>query len=536
MAWKTEKLGKLLTESKIPSEAPCTTKRIRVRLNVAGVEKRPESNDKKGATAYYVRRAGQFIYGKQNFHKGAFGIIPPELDGFESSADIPSFDVRKDCLPEWIFYFFKKGNRYLNLTKLARGVGSKRVHPKQLKNIEILLPPVDVQQMIIDEAHQKETTFKDLTTEIEKQKKLLAKYRQAILQEAIEGKLTEDWREQKTLPAPQPGNFFVYVLKCSDGSHYIGHTDNLPRRWEEHKAGIGSDWTKKHPPQYVAYWEEFTNRKEAADKEKWLKTGFGRKWIKREEKAGRLRQAGAIEPAAELLKRIDAEKASREGAKTRRKQKPLPPIKPEEIPFDIPESWHWCRLGEYALFERGRFSVRPRNDPSCFGGDYPFIQIGSLDSSGSIVSNYATTLNEKGLAASKMFPKGTIMIAIVGGTIGNLGVLGIDMCFPDSMVGVKPSASTCQDYILTLLRYNQPMIQALAYQMAGQPNIKLPTLSELPCALPPLAEQQEIVRRVESKFALCDQLEAQINASAHTAETLSAAILQELFDQNGGED
>jgi type I restriction enzyme S subunit len=47
------------------------------------------------------------------------------------------------------------------------------------------------------------------------------------------------------------------------------------------------------------------------------------------------------EPASELLKRIKPEKA-----KSGKKEKPLPPIKPEEIPFEIPEIWVWCRLGE----------------------------------------------------------------------------------------------------------------------------------------------------------------------------------------------
>ena len=61
-----------------------------------------------------------------------------------------------------------------------------------------------------------------------------------------------------------------------------------------------------------------------------------------------------------------------------------------------------------------------------------------------------------------MFEAGTIAIAIVGGTIGNLGVLGRDMCFPDSVVGVRPSQLTCQDFILLMLLRNskQPEIQS----------------------------------------------------------------------------
>ena len=105
---------------------------------------------------------------------------------------------------------------------------------------------------------------------------------------------------------------------------------------------------------------------------------------------------------------------------------------------------------------------------------YPFIQIGSLDIHGSVIASFSQTLNKAGLEVSKMFEAGTIAIAIVGGTIGNLGVLGRDMCFPDSVVGVRPSQLTCQDFILLMLRSKQPEIQSVAYQRAGQPNISLP--------------------------------------------------------------
>ena len=96
------------------------------------------------------------------------------------------------------------------------------------------------------------------------------------------------------LPAPRPGRFVVYVLKCEDGSLYIGQTDNLPRRLEEHRRKKVS-WTASRLPVEPIHWETFNSREEAVEREKKLKTGFGRKWIKREFTAGRLaasRQAG----------------------------------------------------------------------------------------------------------------------------------------------------------------------------------------------------------------------------------------------------
>jgi len=200
--WKKVKLGTLLTESKVLSEKPNTDRRIRVKLNVLGVEKRPIIKDKKGATKYYLRKAGQFVYGKQNLHKGAFGIIPDDLDGFESSLDIPAFDVDESCYPEWIFYFFKKGNFYLKLDNIAKGVGSKRIHPKQISELDIFLPSKEEQRKVLDEIEKAEINNKELVKEIDSQEENLAKLRQSILQDAIKGELTKAWREQN--PSLEP--------------------------------------------------------------------------------------------------------------------------------------------------------------------------------------------------------------------------------------------------------------------------------------------------------------------------------------------
>lgn len=99
-------------------------------------------------------------------------------------------------------------------------------------------------------------------------------------------------QERGGLPAPRPGTWFVYAIECSNGSRYIGQTSDLPRRFEEHKAGTGASWTRRHPPVRVIHWEEYASEHEAVEREKYLKTGFGRKWLKREFAAGRTRQAG----------------------------------------------------------------------------------------------------------------------------------------------------------------------------------------------------------------------------------------------------
>jgi type I restriction enzyme S subunit len=229
--------------------------------------------------------------------------------------------------------------------------------------------------------------------------------------------------------------------------------------------------------------------------------------------------------ASDLLEKILSERTQL------KKNSAAKPIKEEEIPFKLPDNWIWCRLGDVVTVERGRFSVRPRNDPSYFGGPYLFIQIGSLDEAGSVVHDAPQTLNEKGFKVSKEFPKGTIAIAIVGGTIGNLGVLGRTMCFTDSIVGIRPATTHNQDYILNFLRYIQPEVKRAAYQMAGQPNIKIPTLTELLMPLPPLSQQLRTVKKLDEMMQLCDELEKSIEQSKQQNELLLQQVLREALQE-----
>jgi superfamily II DNA or RNA helicase/predicted GIY-YIG superfamily endonuclease len=107
------------------------------------------------------------------------------------------------------------------------------------------------------------------------------------------------------LPAPRPGLFFVYAIECEDGSHYIGQTDDLRKRWEDHVSGRAAEWTKRNKPLKIAHFEEFGSREEAVKRESDLKTGFGRKWLKELVASGRARQAGGSWVAKKIFtKRI----------------------------------------------------------------------------------------------------------------------------------------------------------------------------------------------------------------------------------------
>lgn len=203
--WKKVKIGDFLTESKIIAIESNAAHRITVRLNCKGVEQRSLKAEKEGATKYYTRKSGQFIYGKQNIHKGAFGIIPQELDGFTSSADLPAFDVDlSKCIPEWICICLQKDEYYKTLQKNVKGVGSQRLAVNVFLDSEIPLPPVEKQVEIIKKIKLQLQKTEQLSVEIESQKNYIKQLRQNILQEAIEGKLTAEWRKQNPVQKGNP--------------------------------------------------------------------------------------------------------------------------------------------------------------------------------------------------------------------------------------------------------------------------------------------------------------------------------------------
>ncbi len=149
--WRKVAIGSFLTESRIPDTVNDPNKRLTVRLHLKGVEAREvrgtESSD---ATAYFIRKAGQLVYGKQNIFRGAVGIIPPELDGYASTQDIPAFDIDDTVDPDWLLFLFSYPGFYKQLEIYASGSGSKRLHPKDLFKIHVSVPPLEEQKWLAD--------------------------------------------------------------------------------------------------------------------------------------------------------------------------------------------------------------------------------------------------------------------------------------------------------------------------------------------------------------------------------------------------
>jgi len=108
-------------------------------------------------------------------------------------------------------------------------------------------------------------------------------------------------------------------------------------------------------------------------------------------------------------------------------------------------------------------------------------------------------------------------------------VLAYDMCVTDSIVGLETGDELGNRYVELFLRHKKDDIRQTSYSSGGQPNINLATLNPYPLALPPLPEQQEIVRRVESLFLLANQIEARLAAAQRQVDALTPSLLARAF-------
>jgi type I restriction enzyme S subunit len=176
-----------------------------------------------------------------------------------------------------------------------------------------------------------------------------------------------------------------------------------------------------------------------------------------------------------------------------------------------PADWKLCRLDQIARVERGKFTHRPRNDPAFYGGPTPFVQTSDVVNSGDYLRQHSQTLNARGLAVSRVFPKGTILF-VIAGTVGEPTIASYDVAFPDSVVGITPRDGVNSFFLLRLLQFGHRRVVRTATESA-QANISLELLRPLPFALPEPDEQAEIGRilraveeRVEHEIESLDRL------------------------------
>ncbi len=340
----------------------------------------------------------------------------------------------KELNPKFLFQFLNFSKEEL-FVPLMRGAANVSLSIKNIAAVEIPLPPIEIQNRIIDQIFEIENKLAPLQTHLAHQSSLLKNLRAAILQEAVQGKLTP------TLPAD-------------------GH-------------------------------------------------------------------------AKDLLAAIRAEKKAKNI-----KEKPLPPVREEEMPFVLPEGWVWCRLGEVALHSEAGKSLKAE-ETAAKKNEWGVVKTSAV-TSGIFVSNENKRFsNPKNDFQNILICKGDIIFCRASGSKELAGVSCLvekesenKLILSDKTVRYILSDMILKKYVQL---FNSTIIAKAYYQTlntgksTSMNNITRDQFDNLGIPLPPLATQHRIVKKVEHLLAQATELETANAAQQKQAAGLLSAALREAF-------
>lgn len=246
------------------------------------------------------------------------------------------------------------------------------------------------------------------------------------------------------------------------------------------------------------------------------------------------------EPASELLKRIQAEKAKLVVEGKIRSDKPFMPIGNNEKPFELPPRWCYCRLGEICI-DVTSGSTPPQSEFISTPG-IPYLKVYNIrdqkidfDYKPQYVSEQCSS--EK-LRRSKLYP-GDVVMNIVGPPLGKIAI--IPNSFSEwncnqAIAFFRPVDKELNKYIYTYLCAGIFLKKMELVGTAGQDNISITKSQNIVFPMPPAAEQHRIVGKIDELMALCDQLEAQHNNAADAHEKLVTHLLGTLTQSQDAAD
>ena len=211
--------------------------------------------------------------------------------------------------------------------------------------------------------------------------------------------------------------------------------------------------------------------------------------------------------AEELYRQIQEEKQRLIKEVKIKKEKPLPEITEDEVPFDIPESWMWVRFGEIVNFHLGK--TPPRGEPEWWDNDIPWVSIADMPENG-FVKETKEGVSKKALSqifSSNVSKAGTLLMSFKL-TVGRVSILSIDAVHNEAIISIFPFVSyenITRDflfYILPFVANNGESKNAIKGKTLNKKSI-----NNLIVALPPLAEQKRIVAKIEELLPYIDRYE-----------------------------
>lgn len=366
---------------------------------------------------------GWFAYNPMRVNVGSIGYAYKEDQVGIVSPDYVVFSCSDKILPEYLLYILKSDEGIEAINKNASGAVRKRLYFSDLARIEIVLPSIESQRNRLV-VFNKIKEFRKQISVYNTKDSLLSKLKQSILEEAIQGKLTEEWRKQNP----------------------------------------------------------------------------------------------NVKPASELLKIIQADKSQLIKEKKITKEKVPVAIEENEVPFELPSGWTWCKFKDLVYYRKGK---KPSSLSPIKKEDYiiPYIDIAAFERG--IISNY--TNDDKAVFCNE----NNILLVWDGSRMGLIG-RGVKGALGSTLV--KIDIIKCHyEFVFNLLSTKFNFFNSNPKQ-AGLPHMNGQLLDELIVGLPPIEEQKAIVEKTKQLLERCKDLQNEIATMQQQSELLLRALFNEAFE------
>ncbi|HRS58863.1 MAG TPA: restriction endonuclease subunit S [Bacteroidia bacterium] len=451
MSWKKVKLGDVLIKKNLKfKDVPNLKDPIVLGVtNTDGVVKSKVDAGEK-IENYYVVEKGDFVYNPYRINVGSIGIS--DFYGITSLAYVV-FNVDEKHINKFLLYKFLKSEFGIKeIKRNGRGSVRNALRFEDLAKIELMLPSIEEQNSFIEKFKQKEAIIDLLKNNYSHQLTLIEQLNQAILQEAVQGKLVPQD------PNDEPASELLKRIKMT-------------------RVGFQPDPN---------------------------------------EKIGLKPNPSAI---------------NRAGFKPR-PMKELPPIKPEEIPFDIPDNWVWCRLSEIVRITGG--GTPSMLNLAYWNGDIPWVS--PKDMKSEFIYDSEMKITEKAVreTTANLIPQGSILIVGRSGILKRkvpVAINKIDCAVNQDMKVYIPTLFEMNRYLqFMFLGLEEIILKRFVKFGMTVHSLKYEEFANMPIPLPPLAEQKRIVAEIERQFAKTKQLKELVLANQAATEQLLKALLHEAFE------
>ena len=446
--WKRVKIGQFLKERGGRYDPGDDTIQGLKRLNKIDFSGEIHLSDKWSKTDMIVVEPGDLVISGINVSKGAIAVYHGE-DAITATIHYSSYIFDEHQIEIDYFKRFVRSQSFIQVLKdQVKGGIKTEIKPKHFLRLEIHLPDLESQKDTVSFFMRIENEMHDLSGEITHQQTFLKQLRQRILQEAIEGRLTAEWRKQN--PALISG-------------------DNH---------------------------------------------------------------------ASKLLEKIRAEKGRLNKEKIKiKKDKQLPPIADAEMPFDLPDGWLWCRLGDIILhLPRNGYSPKEVARETSIKS----LKLGATTYGIFNPREFKYIADEIPEDSVFWLEPGDILIQR-SNSLDYVGVSAIytgkskEFIFPDLMIKIKIMRPLAVNLIYIFL--SSPLIRDYFRSRAKGSQQTMPKINQgvvinTSIPIPPIDEQSAIVERVDRLMGMIDELEKQVSERKDQAEMLMQSVLREAFAGN----